>query len=72
MWPATRTLVLSMIRHSKGVLSAVEAWVAAEDVIDYGHHRGLAGASAGPSATALPSPPRVTSTTVTRSDDDHG
>lgn len=64
MRPATRTLVLSLVRHGKGVISAVEAYVEAEDAIDYGKHRGLAGASAGPPATASPSPPRVTTTTV--------
>jgi len=66
MRPSTRTLVLSMVRHGKGVLSAVEAFIEAEDAIDYGKHRGLAGASAGIPATVPPSPPRVTSTTVTQ------
>jgi hypothetical protein len=67
-------MVLGLLRHGKGIISVVEAFIEAEDAIDYGKHRGLADAPAVKSTTAIAStsPPRVPSTVTTTGSDHHG
>lgn len=65
MRPSTRVLVLACVRHGKGILAAVETWIAAQDAL-YSTHDGHAGLSAESSATSPSTPPRVISSTIKR------